>query len=227
MANLYLLQYLMDEQALTAFYGGTFDPIHYGHLQPVIALAHLISLKQIIVLPNNVPPHRPQPSATSQQRLAMLQLALADAADKQDKLFIIDKRELQRNTPSWTVETFRALRYEYGTRTPLGFIIGQDSLLTLPQWYRSRELLNLCHILVCARPGYVNSFINDEQDKRRLTNDPNALYHQPAGLVYCAATPELAISASEIRRRYRKGLPCNGLLPITVQRYIEKQGLYR
>lgn len=203
---------------LIAFYGGTFDPIHYGHLKSVIALARLINLQQVILLPNNVPPHRPQPIASSWQRLTMVRLATVGMAGD---LFIIDERELHRKTPSWTVETFETLRREYGPSVPLGFIIGQDSLLTLSQWHRGLELPELCHLLVCARPGY------DYHLSSRPTYDPQALHRQPAGLVYCAATPKLAISASNIRQRYREGRSCKGLLPSSVQSYIDEQGLYR
>ncbi|AIN47147.1 nicotinate-nucleotide adenylyltransferase [Candidatus Palibaumannia cicadellinicola] len=211
----------MSERFLTAFYGGTFDPIHHGHLQPVIALAQLVNLQRVILLPNHIPLHRPPPQATPQQRLMMTRLAIADTPGE---LFIIDERELRRATPSWTVETFQAIRREYGPMAPLGLIIGQDSLLTLPQWHRSKELLELCHILVCARPGYQHGY---NWMENRLTDDPTALHHQPAGLVYCAATPELAISASDIRGRLHAILPCYDLLTPSVQGYIDEQGLYR
>lgn len=217
----------MIEHTFTAFYGGTFDPIHYGHLQPIIALVDLIKLQQVFLLPNNIPPHRTQPTATPQQRLAMAQLAITNTPNN---LFSIDERELRRNTPSWTVETFETLRREYDPKTPLGFIIGQDSLLTLSQWHRGKELPNFCHILVCARIGYAGK-LTKEQDNRwltsRLTDDPSALHCQPAGLIYCASTPQLAISATEIRKRYREGLPCDHLLPPAVQAYIDEQCLYR
>lgn len=208
----------MTERTLIAFYGGTFDPIHYGHLKPVIALARVVNLQQVILLPNNVPPHRPRPVASPQQRLAMVHLAIISMSGK---LFTVDERELHRDTPSWTVETFEALRCEYGSSTPLGFIIGQDSLLMLPQWHRGWELLELCHLLVCARPGYGHGLVNQP------IADPKELYRKPAGMIYCAPTPELAISASNIRQRYRKGWSCKGLLPSSVQDYIDEQGLYR
>ncbi|UVK77242.1 MAG: nicotinate-mononucleotide adenylyltransferase [Sodalis sp. Fle] len=217
----------MSKGLLTAFYGGTFDPIHYGHLYPVIGLSRLINLPQVILLPNNVPLYRSRPEATPNQRLAMAQLAQADIPNN---LLTIDERELRRDTPSWTVETFEELRREYGPIAPLGFIIGQDSLLTLPQWHRGRELLNLCHILVCARPDYACGLASNQSSRwllSRLTTNPAALHRHPVGFIYCAATAQLAISASEIRRRYREGLSCYGLLPHAVQSYIDEQGLYR
>ncbi|KAG8320827.1 hypothetical protein J6590_060074 [Homalodisca vitripennis] len=149
----------------------------------------------------------------------MTRLAIADTPGK---LFVIDERELRRNTPSWTVETFKVLRSEYGPMAPLGLIIGQDSLLTLPQWHRSQELFELCHILVCARPGYqygIAGYKNNNWMEYRFTDDPSALNYQPAGLVYCAETPELAISASDIRGRVHAILPYYDLL---THSYINK-----
>lgn len=213
--------------ALTALFGGTFDPIHYGHLRPVMALAGMVGLKRVTLLPNNVPPHRPQPEASAQQRLAMVEMALEDIGGN---LFDIDDRELQRDNPSWTVDTFEILRQERGRNAPLGFIIGQDSLLTLPQWHRGLELLDKCHLLVCARPGYGTKMATPELQswlEAHLTTDAGRLHQQPAGLIYLAHTPQLSISASLIRERRRQGLRCNDMLPPSVQRYIDEQGLYR
>lgn len=215
-----------EAPGLQALFGGTFDPIHYGHLQPVSALAKLVHLQRVTLVPNNVPPHRPQPRASAQQRLMMAQLAIAAT---EGSLFDIDERELQRTTPSYTVTTFEALRAERGAAVPLAFIIGQDSLLTLPEWHRGLELLNYCHLLVCARPGYSRDVSAEQYPwlAPRLTRDVDALVHQPAGLIYLADTPMLAISATDIRQRLHQGRSCAGLLPPVVQRYIDEQGLYR
>lgn len=215
------------EAALTALFGGTFDPIHYGHLKPVIALARLVGLRRVTLLPNNVPPHRPQPEASALQRLTMAQLAIADAGGT---LFDIDDRELRRDNPSWTVETFETLRRERGADAPLGFIIGQDSLLTLPQWHRGLELLDTCHLLVCARPGYGATMATPALQswlEARLTSDIHQLHRRPAGLIYLAQTPLLDISASTIRARRHAGRRCDDMISPSVQRYIDEQGLYR
>jgi len=138
---------------LQALFGGTFDPIHFGHLRPVEALAQQTGLQRVTLLPNNVPPHRPQPEASAAQRVDMLRCAIAGLP-----LFDIDTRELARDTPSWTVTTLEAWRAERGAAQPLGFIIGQDSLLSLASWHRWQDLLSLCHLLVCQRPGYATRF---------------------------------------------------------------------
>ncbi|CNK28391.1 nicotinate-nucleotide adenylyltransferase [Yersinia intermedia] len=212
-------------RALHALFGGTFDPIHYGHLTPVEALAQQVGLQHIILLPNNVPPHRPQPEANTQQRLKMVELAVAD-----NPLFSIDARELLRDSPSFTIDTLENLRKERGAELPLAFIIGQDSLLSLHKWHRWQSILDVCHLLVCARPGYSQTLETPELqqwlDERRVL-DPQALNLQPQGLIYLADTPLLDISATDIRHRRHNGESCDDLLPRAVQRYIELQGLYR
>lgn len=214
-----------DPRTLTAFFGGTFDPIHYGHLRPVSALATEIGLQHITLLPNNVPPHRAQPEATAQQRKHMVTLAIAD-----NPLFSVDDRELQRTTPSYTIETLEHLRAEKGDTTPLAFIIGQDSLLTLHTWHRWESLLDVCHLLVCARPGYRSELETPALQawlQTHLTQDPAPLHTQPNGLIYLAHTPLVTISATDIRQRRQMRMPCDDLVPANVLDYMDAQGLYR
>lgn len=209
---------------LRALYGGTFDPIHFGHLRPVEALAQEIGLSRVLLLPNNVPPHRPQPQASAGQRVDMLRLAIQDRP-----LFELDCRELARSTPSWTVATLEALRAECGPQQPLAFIIGQDSLLNLSSWHRWQELLSLCHLLVCKRPGYPAEMATAEMQawlESHVTGDSQRLHQQPAGHIWLADTPLLDISATEIRQRRQQGLSCEHLLPSAVIDYIDRQGLY-
>ncbi|AUX92757.1 nicotinate-nucleotide adenylyltransferase [Mixta gaviniae] len=211
--------------SLQALFGGTFDPIHYGHLQTVEALAHQVGLRQVTLLPNNVPPHRPQPEASAAQRVAMVELAIADRP-----LFNLDTRELMRQTPSWTVETLEQLRAERGAQQPLAFIIGQDSLLSLHKWHRWEALLDLCHLLVCQRPGYPGTMPTPALQQwltQHQTTDAEALHRQPAGLIWLADTPLVPVSATDIRQRRHQGMPCDDLLPAAVIDYINRQGLYR
>ncbi|MBE5252556.1 MAG: nicotinate-nucleotide adenylyltransferase [Enterobacterales bacterium endosymbiont of Blomia tropicalis] len=210
---------------LHALFGGTFDPIHYGHLRPVEALAQQVELKRVTLLPNNVPPHRPQPEASAAQRVDMLRCAI-----KQQPLFEIDTRELQRDTPSWTVTTLEALRAERGNQQPLGFIIGQDSLLTVAKWHRWQALLSLCHLLVCKRPGYAANMDSPEMQRwleQHLTHDVRQLHQRSAGCIWLAETPLYDISATEIRQRRHQNQPCDDLLPAAVIAYIDHAGLYR
>ncbi|MHA1000365.1 nicotinate-nucleotide adenylyltransferase [Leclercia pneumoniae] len=212
-------------KTLQALYGGTFDPVHYGHLKPVEVLANLIGLQRVIIMPNNVPPHRPQPEATSEQRKTMLELAIADKP-----LFRLDERELRRDTPSWTAQTMQAWREEQGPDAPLAFIIGQDSLLSFPSWYQYDTILNNSHLIVCRRPGYpltMKEEVHQQWLEAHLTPHVDDLHTLPAGKIYLAETPWFDISATQIRQRLQNGQSCAEMLPEAVLRYIQQQGLYQ
>jgi len=211
--------------SLQALYGGTFDPVHYGHLKPVEILANLIGLQRVIIMPNNVPPHRPHPEATSEQRKEMLTLAIADKP-----LFRLDERELRRNTPSWTSQTLQEWRAEQGPDKPLAFIIGQDSLLNFPTWHQYETILENSHLLVCRRPGYPLTMREPQYQQwleAHLTDNEEDLHNQPAGKIYLAETPWFDISATLIRERLQQGLACDDMLPSSVLAYINQHGLYQ
>lgn len=211
--------------SLQALYGGTFDPVHYGHLKPVEILANLIGLQRVTIMPNNVPPHRPQPEATSEQRKEMLALAIADKP-----LFRLDERELRRDTPSWTSQTLQEWRTEQGPDQPLAFIIGQDSLLNFPTWHKYETILENSHLLVCRRPGYPLTMREAQYQQWlevHLTANVEDLHTQPAGKIYLAETPWFDISATLIRERLQQGLACDDLLPAPVLAYIHTHGLYQ
>jgi len=211
--------------SLQALFGGTFDPIHYGHLKPVEILANQIGLQRVTIMPNNVPPHRPQPEASAAQRKMMLELAIADKP-----LFQLDERELRRDSPSYTAQTLQEWRAEQGPETPLAFIIGQDSLLTFPGWYQYQTILENSHVIVCRRPGYALT-MKEEQHQQglgaHLTYQVEILHTLPAGKIFLAETPWFDISATLIRQRLQQGLPCDEMLPLPVLRYIQQQGLYQ
>ena len=211
--------------SLQALFGGTFDPIHYGHLKPVEILANQIGLQCVTIMPNNVPPHRPQPEASPAQRKEMLALAIADKP-----LFRLDERELRRDTPSYTAETLRAWRAEQGPETPLAFIIGQDSLLNFPGWYQYQTILDNSHLIVCRRPGYSLTMKEEQHQlwlEQHLTYQVEDLHNLPSGKIYLAETPWFDISATQIRQRLQQGLPCDEMLPATVLAYIQQQSLYQ
>lgn len=211
--------------SLQALFGGTFDPVHYGHLKPVEILANLIGLQRVIIMPNNVPPHRPQPEATSEQRKHMLELAIVDKP-----LFQLDERELRRDTPSYTSQTLQEWRAERGPTQPLGFIIGQDSLLNFPSWHQYETILQNSHLIVCRRPGYPLTMKEEQHQEwldTHLTNNVEDLHTLPAGKIYLAETPWFDISATLIRERLQQDLSCDDLLPAPVLNYIRQQGLYQ
>lgn len=212
---------------LTALLGGTFDPIHYGHLRPAISLANEVDLKQIRLLPNHIPPHKPQPEANTEQRLAMLALAIEDLP-----LFALDVSEILPETstrPSYTVETLQAWRCKNGNQKPLAFIMGQDSLLGLPTWHKWQTLLDYCHLLICRRPSYSTQTDNTKLQQwidTHQTNDVKDLHNSPNGYIYLAHTPLEDISATEIRQNINNAQNCKNLLPPKVWQYIHTQGLY-
>lgn len=213
------------DNRILALYGGTFDPIHQAHINTVKAMAAEAGLEQVILLPNNVPPHRPQPKANAQQRLMMAQLAVNG-----DPLFRVDDRELHRDALSYTVETLRQYRSEIGSRRPLAFIIGQDSLLSIDTWHEWDKILTLCHILVCKRPGYTLDFPSERLAAwfvQHLITTPDSLHKRPSGYIFLADTPLFPISATNIRERLKNGEDCRDQLAPAVQDYILEQGLYR
>ena len=216
---------MVDMKQLQALFGGTFDPVHFGHLKPVEALANQIGLSRVIIMPNNVPPHRPQPEATSEQRKEMVALAIQDKP-----LFALDERELKRSSPSYTAQTLREWRDEQGPTRSLAFIIGQDSLLTFPTWHEYETILDNSHLIVCRRPGYPLTMAEEKDQlwlEAHLTHNADDLHAQPSGKIYLAETPWFNISATVIRERLEKGEACDDLLPSSVLDYITHQRLYR
>ncbi|MGG4607702.1 nicotinate-nucleotide adenylyltransferase [Providencia sp. Me31A] len=214
-----------EVSGLQALFGGTFDPIHYGHLRPVEALAKQVGLEKVILLPNHVPPHRPQPEASPLQRLEMVKLAIQDTP-----LFTIDTRELEKNSPSYTIETLVQLRQEMGATQPLAFIIGQDSLLSINTWHGWERILDNCHLLVCARPGYATQFSDPIMHawlSQHQTLDPVRLNQTANGYIFIGNTPLVNISATQIRKKLNTGDSCSELIPDAVLQYIHQQHLYQ
>lgn len=126
-------------KSLQALFGGTFDPVHYGHLKPVETLANLIGLTRVTIIPNNVPPHRPQPEANSVQRKHMLELAIADKP-----LFTLDERELKRNAPSYTAQTLKEWRQEQGPERAAGVYYWSGFIADLSDLVRIRNDTRQC-----------------------------------------------------------------------------------
>ncbi|HWU75740.1 MAG TPA: nicotinate-nucleotide adenylyltransferase [Rhodanobacter sp.] len=183
-----------------AIFGGTFDPIHLGHLCVAWEAAELLDA-DVLMMPSGVPPHRPPPMASAQQRLAMLRVALRD----QSRL-VLDARELERGGPSYTVDTMKELRAEYSER-PLVLLLGADAFAGLPGWHGWRQLFELAHIGVLSRPGE-QAPLPDELQREiadRRVNDPAALLATPAGRVIALAVTPLEISATRVRELLASG----------------------
>lgn len=203
-------------------FGGTFDPIHFGHLRPALEVMEELGLAQVRLVPCHVPPHRGQPQARADHRFELLQIAVSDVPGLQ-----ADPRELQRTGPSYTFDTLQDLRREL-PNTPLCLIIGMDSLLGLPGWYRWRELIGLAHLVVMMRPGYEPLFRDELDDwvKTHQTGSVADLKSTLGGYVYFHAVTQLDISATGIRRLLAQGRVPRFLVPDAVWQQIVTQRLY-
>jgi nicotinate-nucleotide adenylyltransferase len=203
--------------------GGTFDPIHNGHLQPALEAMSALQLAELRLMPNHIPPHRPQPVASSAQRLAMVQLAAAELPG-----VCVDDRELRRHTPSYTIDTLIELRQERPD-TPLCFLIGMDSLLGLPGWHRWQELTDYAHLIVSVRPGWHPELSAELAAFVTAHRAPSAqaVHQQLAGYVVWMQNQPIALSATELRSQLAQDEPPVGLLPQKVADYIRQQGIYR
>ncbi len=191
-----------------AVFGGTFDPVHIGHLTVAWEAAELLDA-EVRLMPASVPPHRPAPLASSSERVAMLRAALAG----QSRL-VLDARELEREGPSYTIDTLRELRAEQGAR-PLVLLLGADAFAGLPGWHRWRELFDFAHIGVLSRPGVdaLRPAELIEEVVARRVDDVAALHARPCGkLIELAVTP-LEISATRIRDLLAAGRDPRYLLP--------------
>lgn len=206
--------------------GGTFDPIHFGHLRLAEELAGQLGLAQVRFIPSGNPWHRGAPGATPEQRLEMVRLAIAG-----NPLFAADEREVRTNAPGYTVETVTELRREMGYEQPLCLLLGADAFIGLTSWRRWQELFDLAHIAVARRPGF--PFPEGAMDEmlrletgRRLTPDLGQLQATAAGkIVACPITP-LDISATRIRAQTKAGHSPRYLLPDAVLDYIRTHQLY-
>ena len=203
--------------------GGTFDPIHYGHLRPALELLEQIPLREIRFILCRNPVHRSPPVASVEQRLSLLRLALGDVAG-----LVVDCTELNRDGPSYTVETLIELRNQLGTQVPLCLIVGSDAFAGLDKWHRWRELLDLAHIIVMSRAGNKLQVTGElaELLNGALTNDPHHLQDSIAGAIVKWPVTPLAISASYIRQEIKAGRSVRFLLPEMVAHEIETHGLY-
>jgi nicotinate-nucleotide adenylyltransferase len=204
-------------------FGGTFDPIHYGHLHPVEEVMRALALEQVRFVPARLPPHRPPPVATIEQRLCMVELALGGRPG-----FCLDRRELERPGPSYTVDTLESLRGEFRLR-PLCLIVGIDAFLGIETWHRWPRLLELAHLVIMHRPGWRGKPGSTELPdwaQARLCQDRLELTRQPAGLLSVQAVTPQSISASALRAAIARGESVQDLLPETVWHYIRENNLY-
>ena len=203
-------------------FGGTFDPIHYGHLRTAYELLHALRLSEVRFLPAGIPPHRDMPEASGEQRLALVRAATAGQPG-----FIVDDRELQREGPSYSVDTLLDLRAAFPHRS-LCLMVGMDAFLGLPKWYQWRQILQLAHVVVAHRPGWRAPDMGPlgELLVDRGTGTVEDLHEARAGRIYIHAVTQLEISSSAIRATVRGGGDPRFLMPDAVRDLLLEGRVY-
>lgn len=203
--------------ASIVLYGGSFNPIHHGHLIVARAVAERLHVPHLVLIPSATPPHKQRHTdlADARQRLEMARLAVAEQAG-----FEVSDLEIRRSGPSYTFDTVQEYRNLLGAAATIYWVIGGDTLPELHTWYRARELVDACEIVTAVRPGYESPDLSVLQ--------PTLSAEQVGRLqAHVLATPRIDISATDIRRRVRAGASIRFLVPEAVRAYIERERLYR
>lgn len=208
--------------SLVGVFGGTFDPVHCGHLRTVLELKTALGLDEVLVIPCGQPPHRPPPVASANARLQMLAAALADLDGMR-----VDARELSRDGPSYTVDTLDSLKKESPGAT-LCLLLGSDAFAGLESWHRWQDLSALCHIVVARRPGITRAVPAGLQALVSAAEGTSeVLRQQSAGRIVFCETSQLDVSSSHLRAQAAAGLSLRWLVPENVERLIEEYAWYR
>lgn len=207
-------------------FGGTFDPVHFGHLRLAEEARELLGLAGILWVPAGQPSHRGEPRVAAARRLDMVRLAIAG-----NPHFHVDAGEVEAGQPSYTVPTLERLRNIYGREQSLVLLVGADAFAGLPAWHRWREIFDLAHVGVAHRPGFpvledsLPGELAGEFRRRRV--EPAVFRQQAAGGIASFAMTQLAISATQIRKLLMNGFSSRYLLPAAVLEYIDFNHLYR
>jgi nicotinate-nucleotide adenylyltransferase len=203
-------------------FGGTFDPIHFGHLRTAFELLQELRLAEVRFLPAGEPPHRATPLCNASHRLAMVRAATSDQPG-----FVVDDRETRRAGPSYTVATLRELRAEFPGR-PVCLIVGMDAFLGLPQWHEWQEILRFAHLVVAHRPGWAapDSGPLGALLAARGTARVADLHATDSGRIHVRAVTQLEISSTDLRDLIVSGRDPRYLLPDAVREIIRDTGCY-
>lgn len=204
-------------------YGGTFDPVHHGHLRLALEISDRLGVGRVSLVPSHIPPHRGQTGASSDQRLELLRLAVANEPRLQ-----IDSRELMREGASYSADTLRQLRGELGPDCPLVMVVGTDAFAAFDRWRGWQQIPDLAHVVVVRRPGPAldPSSAAARLLAARAVAGPEALRQAPCGHFLQLDPPVLDISATGIRERIGDGRSPRYLTPDSVWAEIRRQGLY-
>jgi len=213
---------------LVGIFGGTFDPIHYGHLRVAEEIVETVGLQKMYFVPAGMPRLRYSPVASSQHRVEIVRLAIQKNPD-----FVLDEREIYRDGVSYSIDTVREFKQEFGEEVRLCFILGADAFIKLPEWNNWKELFNLCHFIVSTRPGYSLTLIKEllskelrEECSQRWVSNTESLRKDTSGLIFIASTTMLDISATSIRAHIAVGRSVRHLVPSVTVNYISENKLY-
>ena len=212
---------MSDNKSRIGVLGGSFDPIHFGHIKPCLKLAEIFQLKSIRLIPCKVSPFKESTFTSAQHRWNMVSMIAANS-----DLFVADSRELERDTPSYTYETLLDLRKEFSAEIKIFWIMGLDALIDFPRWYHAKDILTLCHILVLQRPGYQWT-VQDSWLDEHITDDQKQLANKDSGHIYITDTEMVDVSSTQIRDLVVAGEQPKYLLPGGVWNYIKRNNLYQ
>lgn len=209
---------------MLGIFGGTFDPVHLGHIKLMLALLQRFDFEQIRFVPCRKPPHKQDICVDAQHRLNMLGLV-----SHSNPRLVVDDRELRRSGQSYMVDTMREVRAECGNEQALVLILGVDAFLSFCSWREYDEILSICHIMLLRRPGYRLAGKGCEHDlyANHVTDEIVELCHTPCGHIFLSNEEEIEISSTAIRQCIAQGRQPRYLLPGSVWDYIRKHGLYR
>ncbi|NHZ32202.1 nicotinate-nucleotide adenylyltransferase [Massilia rubra] len=213
-----------------ALLGGSFDPVHNGHVALATLFATLLEPDQLRILPAGSPWQKSGLQARDADRIAMLRLAFGGAAADITKAVTLDLQEIERGTPTYTIDTLRSVRAELGPQASIVFLMGSDQLQQLDSWREWRQLFELAHIGVAARPGFsmadaaLPAAVAEELTMRR--GSLAQLRNTPSGRAYLAETLDVDISATQIRAALQRGEKANSLISPVVLDYIQQHNLY-
>jgi nicotinate-nucleotide adenylyltransferase len=204
--------------------GGSFDPIHFGHLRPALDILEIFDLQELRFIPLNVAVHRPQPAASGPQRLEMVRAGIQSQPG-----FAADGRELERAGGSYSYDTLVSLRDELGPEVPICLMIGADAFRAFSSWYRPEGILDLAHLVVMQRPGAEPAAdpAGGRWPQEPRVGRPDELRSARGGHILVQEVTQLDVSATAIRDLIRRGRSPRFLLPDPVLEIIEREGLYR